>query len=120
MSTHPNAILVCALMPDGTTRKTLRAILEEKKAVEHQDADDITIGEHVYHTTVMESGYSDSWQLSAKEGEILFHDFLTYGYGGICEWEKLVAQQKALEEWAKIVCEKYKCTYRIFVTANYW
>ena len=68
----------------------------------------------------MENDYDDSNQLSAKEGDIVLYDLVTYGYGEMVTWEKLEAQKQVLEEWAKGVCERHKCSYQIFVGANYW
>jgi hypothetical protein len=117
MSTHPNAILAVALTPDETTRKTLRAILAEAGI---DDDDQIKIGDAEYHLIVMESDYDDSMQVSAKEGDIVALDMVTYGYGETISWAKLEAQKTDLEQWAKGVCERHKCSYEIFVTANYW
>lgn len=53
-------------------------------------------------------------------GDIIVYDMVTYGYGELIEWDKLVKQKEELEAWAKIMCEKFNCSYKIFVTANYW
>lgn len=117
MSTHPNAILLLTLTPQDLARKTMAAILAETNT---GTDDDVKIGSEKYHHAVMESDYNDSWQISSKEGDLLFFDLVTYGYGEQVSWEKLVAQARELEEWAKGICERHHCTYKLSVTANYW
>ena len=36
-----------------------------------------------------ESDYKESYQISAKEGSLVFHDYVTYGYGDVCDWDDL-------------------------------
>jgi len=126
MSTHPNAILLLTLTPDDLARKTWRSILEYAKVWEwnnpgviHEEGQ-IKIDNNEYHQKVMESDYYESMQISANEGDIVVYDLVTYGYGDTIEWEKLEKQKVKLEEWANDICEKFHCTYKIFVTANYW
>lgn len=119
MSTHPNAILVLALTPDGTTRKTFRAICAEE-GVTPDDSTKIKVGRSYYWIDVMEGDYHDDFQISAIEGDIIIFDMVTYGYGEIIEWDKLVTQKAALEVWAVGICERHACTARFFVTSNYW
>ena len=117
MSTHPNAILLLTLTPEDLARKTYRAILDEARV----DADDdIKIEGTDYHHSVMEEAYDKGYQVSAKEGDIVLFDLVTYGYGETIEWSKLEAQKNSLESWARLACEKHHCTYKIFITANYW
>lgn len=118
MSTHPNAILLLTLTPDNLSRKTWRDILE-KSNVDKEDGK-IKIGDHDYCHRVMESDYYEGMQISAKEGDIVFYNMITYGYGDVMEWSKLEKQKIDLEEWAKIICNKFNCSYKIFITANYW
>lgn len=118
MSSHPNVILMVQLVPDDLARKTYRAMLEE--FVEDENEDQIKIGNTEYNHEVMEEAYNESWQISAKEGSIVVFDMVTYGYGEKIEWGKLETQKTELENWAKIVCEKYHCSYKIFVGANHW
>ena len=118
MSTHPNVILMAVLTPEGLSRKTMNAILAEAGVTDIDD--EIKIGSGDYNPLVMETDYDEGWQISAKEGDLVFHDFLTYGYGQVVEWEKIEAQKKELEDWAKAICERHHCTYKIMVTANYW
>lgn len=115
MSTHPNAILLLALKPDDLSRKTYRAILEEAGR-----EDDLMIAGERYNCEIMESTYDESHQIAADEGDIIVFDMVTYGYGERIEWGKLAAQKAALEEWAKGICERHKCTASFYVTANYW
>jgi hypothetical protein len=117
MSTHPNAILLVALTPDGLSRKTMRDIL---LAHDVDDDDDIKIGDKEYHHEIMESDYSESWQIKSKEGDLVFFDYVTYGYGDAIGWDKLDEQKRVLESWAILMCERYHCSYEIRVTANYW
>jgi hypothetical protein len=117
MSIHPNAILLLTITPEDLARKTYRAILDDAKV---EDDGDIKIDGVDYHHRVMEEEYDESYQISAKEGDIALFDLVTYGYGETIEWAKLEAQKNNLEAWAKGVCEKHHCTYKIFITANYW
>ena len=117
MSTHPNAILLLTLKPDDLARKTYRAILDEAGI---RDGDSLKIGGQPYHIDVMESGYSEDYQISADEGDIIVWCMATYGYGETIEWEKLVAIKAALDSWAAGICERHKCTPKFFMTANYW
>lgn len=116
MSTHPNAILLLTITPDDLSRKTYRAILEK-----YGNKDDgIKIEEEEFNTAVMESDYLDGYQISAKEGDIVAFNLVTYGYGEVIAWKELEAMKCALEKWAVMVCEEFKCQYEIFITANYW
>jgi hypothetical protein len=118
MGTHPNAILMLVFTPDDLARKTYRTIMEENGG--KIDDDQIKIGEHDYHAKVMESDYEDGYQISAPEGSLIFHDFLTYGYGDVLDWDKAQSQKDVLEEFGKMISEKYKGSFKIQVTANYW
>jgi len=126
MSTHPNAVLLLTLTPDDLSRKTWKNILEESKVWKYQEEGvidfegQIKIGDNEYIHEVMESNYNEGMQISASEGDIIVFDMVTYGYGEVVEWDKLVKQKEELEEWAKIMCKKFNCNYKIFVTANYW
>jgi hypothetical protein len=117
MSTHPNTMLILALTPNDLARKTYRAILAEAGI---EDDEQIKVGNDDYFIQVMEEDYDESNQLSAKEGNIVLYDLVTYGYGEKITWEKLTEQKQALEKWAKGVCARHKCSYQIFIGANYW
>lgn len=117
MSTHPNAILLAVLTPDDLTRKTYRAILEEA-GIESEDQ--LKIGEMTYSIDVMEDGYDENNQISAPEGSIIMHGFLTYGYGENASWENVAAAKAALEEFLAGICERHHCKSEVFITANYW
>jgi hypothetical protein len=119
MSDHPNVILMVQLVPDDLVRKTCREITAEFKKL---DADDgyITIADKDYNIEVMEEEYNDNWQIAAQIGSIVVFDLVTYGYGEKISWTKLENMKVELENWAKIVCEKYHCNYEIFVSANHW
>jgi hypothetical protein len=118
MGTHPNAILMSVIKPDGLTRKTLRDILAESET----PIDDlyITIGGEDYRALVMEEGYDGNYQISADEGDIVLFDFITYGYGETIEWAELENKKADLEQWSIGICERHNCSYKIVVTANYW
>jgi hypothetical protein len=120
MSTHPNAILMVVLTPDGLSRKTMREI-RISAGIQDSDVDrDIKIGSAEYHTLLMEDEYNEGYQLSGKEGDIILFDFLTYGYGDSIGWDRVESQKAELEAWAEAVCEKHHCTYAIRISANYW
>jgi hypothetical protein len=116
MSTHPNAILMAVFTPDDLARKTYRSILDEPEAKD----DNIKLGDENYRVELMEDSYHEDWQISAKEGDIIVFNLMTYGYGERLEWVKVEAQKKRLEEWSRGICERHKCSVEFFVTANYW
>jgi hypothetical protein len=118
MSVHPNVILMAVLTPDDLSRKTMRKILNANAAVE--DEGTISIAGIEYHYQIMESDYCESWQILAKEGDLVFLDMVTYDYGESIKWAKLEEQKNALEKWAKAMSEEFSCSYSIEVTANYW
>lgn len=117
MSTHPNAILLLTLTPEDLSRKTWRNILQKENITTD---DDIKIGEHEYRHKIMESDYEKGYQISAQEGDIIVFDMITYGYGELIKWQDLEKQKQELEKWAKDICDKFQCSYQIFITANYW
>ena len=118
MGTHPNAILMLVFTPDDLARKTFRTIMEENGGNEAQD--NIKIGEHDYSAQVFESDYDEGYQISAPEGSLVFHDYLTYGYGDVTDWSKVQEQKDALLNFGLMIAEKYKGTFKIQITANYW
>ncbi len=122
MSTHPNAILLLRLTPDNLARKTYREILEENKTgTDSLDFDDdVSIEGTDYHHKVMEEDYDNGYQISAKEGDIIFFDMITYGYGETILWDALEKKKKALELWAKNICKQHNCSFEISIGANYW
>lgn len=120
MSTHPNVILLLTLTPDGLARKTMRDILTEAGVKEDDLDNDVTIGSAKYHHEIMEGDYNDNWQIAAKEGDLIFFDMVTYGYGEQIMWDRLELQKRELETWAKDTCSRHHCQYVISVTANYW
>lgn len=117
MSTHPNVILMASLKPDGLSRKTMRKILVE--AYSGQDGD-VMISGIRYHSLIMESNYNEGYQISADEGDLVFFNMVTYGYGENVKWSDLEEQKQLLEEWSSNICNLHDCTYKIYVTANYW
>ncbi len=117
MSTHPNAILMVVFTPDELARKTYRSIFEDHKT---KTDDKLQVGNNSYHGIIMEEDYNRDFQITAPEGSIVFFDHITYGFGEVVSWDDLVKQKETLETWAKMVCETYKCSYKMFVSANYW
>lgn len=121
MSSHPNAMLICVLTPDDLARKTYRAILDEAGI---SGDDNMKIGdEHfggAFSHRVMESDWDDCIQIAAPEGSVVFHTYLTYGYGERVTWDKVTAFKEALEKWSAGICERHHCTAEISVGANYW
>ena len=115
MSIHPNVVLMAVLTPDNLSRKTMRLILGKDNL-----EDEIKIGENFYTATVMESEFDEDWQISAKEGDLVFHGHATYGYGEVISWHYLEARKKELEIWADRMCKRFNCSYVIQVTADYF
>lgn len=133
MGTHPNTIIMCVLTPDDLARKTFRAIAAEQGAEVDDDTAELKVlgrtstwadgSVHVntdFRMMVMEDNYHDSYQISAPEGSIVVHDYLTYGYGEVVTWSEVEEVKNKLDAWAKGVCERHKCSYEIKLTANYW
>lgn len=123
MSTHPNVMLYVSFTVDGTARKTLRNILTEfNQELESDEAggNNVIIGGREYSAIVMEDDYCESYQISDNEGNLVFMDMVTYGYGESIEWEELSKAASELEQWAIGVCERHKCSHKIKVGANYW
>ena len=123
MSTHPNVILLLSLTPDDLSRKTKRSIVSNNRLDQDSDSEDddrIKIGDNSYYIEIMEDEYDDSWQISGNEGDIIIFSLVTYGYGEKVSWNDLEKRKNELEEWAKVTCETYHCSYQIDVTANYW
>lgn len=111
---------MAVLTPDGLSRKTMRDILIDNGVDVEDYIDDITIGCIGYNHKVMEDSYDKNYQISAKEGDLIFFSFITYGYGESIEWDRLEAQKNDLEQWAINTCGKHNCTFKIKVTANHW
>ncbi len=117
MSTHPNAMLLGVLVPDELARKTHRAILAEAGIDSNGQ---LKIGSRDYSITVMESDFDDHWQITAPEGSVVLHTYLTYGYGETVAWSEVEALKNELEAWLQVACETHKCSQSIHITANYW
>lgn len=120
MSTHPNAMLLLVLTPDDLTRKTMRTIVADAGGDVNDDSPKVKIGNEDYYVTIMEDDYDESYQISAKAGDIVLHDFLTYGYGEKIAWAQVVERAAALQAWADVAREKYRCTAQVYISANYW
>jgi len=117
MSMHPNVILMVALEPNDLARKTMKNILQASKADEDGN---IKIDGVEYNSIVMESDYDESSQISGNEGDLIFYDLITYGYGEKTQWEVLNSRKEQLEKWAIRTSNKFECDYKIYITANYW
>lgn len=119
MSTHPNVMLQCVLTLDEGSRKTERGLLEEFGGSPMYE-DCIKIGGRHYQITVMESDYEDGYQISADEGQIVLHEYLTYGYGETMDFDDIGAVVGELKSWAESAKNKHKFSYKIRIGANYW
>jgi hypothetical protein len=122
MSTHPNTILCAAFTTDDLPNKTYRAILSEVPNPHDYDLPDlnIPIGDNEYHT-LLYNQYDTELQITAKQGQIIVYDFVTYGYGETIEFYELLKRKEELEMWANDICIRHRCSkVEFFVTANYW
>lgn len=119
MSSHPNVILMTVLTPDDGSNKTMRGIKKHSPSKSEEDYE-VCVGENDYTIEIMESDYNDSHQIEAEEGDLIVFDLITYGYGEKIEWDTLEKLKNELETWSKEICEKFKCSYKIYVSANYW
>lgn len=120
MGTHPNAILILVLTPEGLTRKTLKNIKEGLEEPPDESDPCVKIGGEDYRFLVFEQDYEESFQISCKEGDIAVFDMITYGYGETILWDELVRRRDALQKWGEEICQKHNCTMEIRVGANYW
>lgn len=121
MSSNPNVILMVRLTPSDLSRKTMRKIFEEsKQEFPNETTRDILIAGDTYHAIIMEIDYDESWQISGKEGDLIFFDLVTYDYGDSISWNELQSKKESLEQWAQDICERFNCSYEIAVSANYW
>jgi len=117
MSTHPNAILMAVLTPAGWSRERMQEIVPGYDQDSHSY---IEIGDTKYNAIIMESDYDERFQISAREGDLIFFDMITYGYGDRIAWDRLTSLHGKLQRWALETCQTHHCSYKIFVTANYW
>lgn len=118
MSTHPNVILMSVFTPDGLTRKTVREICPEAEDKEYSHC--LKIGGDDYSILIMEDNYNEDAQITAKEGDFVVYDLVTYGYGEHIGFDELSKKAKQLEEWSNEVSKKHNCKFVIKVGANYW
>mgnify|MGYP000925323233 CR=1 FL=1 len=119
MSTHPNVMIQCVLTVDDGMRKTERALLKDFGGDGIYD-DCVIVGGADYKVTCMEDSYEDGYQISAEEGQLVLHDYLTYGYGEAMTWDKVEERVESLRAWAESAKEKHKFSYEIRIGANYW
>ena len=119
MSTHPNAMIIGVLTPDNLARRTFRSIIEE--AGTSIEDPSIKIDGREYHIFVMDGDcYDESYQISATEGSIVLHTYLTYGYGEWIEWSQLELVKNELNSWLSEAAERHQCSHSIRISANYW
>ncbi len=118
MSTHPNVILMARFQPHGLSRKTMDAILGQRYS--RDSAPDVKIGQHDYHPLLLESDYDEGLQIAGGEGDLVFYDLVTYGYGEVIAWDDLASRQRVLHAWATEIAAKHACDFNIAVSANYW
>lgn len=95
----------------------MREILEETNT---GSSDDVTISGVDYHHLIMESPYYQDIMIGSAEGDLIFYTYMTYGYGVQVPWETIEMRKKELEAWAKGICERHHCNFKIGVTANFW
>lgn len=120
MSTHPNAMLLCTLIPNGGSRKTFRDIAAHEGQEISDGSFDVKVGGRRYSAHVMESDYDESYQISAAEGNIVLHTFLTYGYGEKVPLHELNTVIEEMQQWAALAGARHDCTFELHITANYW
>lgn len=121
MSTHPNTLIVGVITVDGTSRKTLRAMQGDEWLSWNEALDSFKIGKRDFTANVMEEDYDQNgYQISAPEGSIVLHTYLTYGYGETVEWEEVVSVRDTLNQWLTDVCDRHGGSHKIILTANYW
>ena len=119
MSTHPNVILMSVLTPDDLSRKTMRDICISE-GTEYEEGTEIVIGDTEYCPLIMESDYDESLQISAKIGDLVFYDLITYGYGDTINWDKAEKLKMQLAQWSNLICSRFNCSYEIYLSANFW
>lgn len=120
MSSHPNAMLLVTITPDDSSRKTFRDMAAHEGSEISEGSADIRIGGRRFSASVMENDYDEGKQISAEEGQIVMYGFLTYGYGEQAPWHEVAALVDAVETWAEEACARFKFTYKISISANYW
>lgn len=117
MSTHPNCLLIGALIPDDLPSKTFRSVLAELGL---DDGDDLEISDKNFHVKLMDGDYDDDMQVTAPSGATVFIGMLTYGYGEVMPWDKLVEVRDALLAKLTEIAAATHCRVEITVSANYW
>lgn len=113
-------MLLCHMTTDGTARKTFREIAEHEEAEISEGSFTIKIGGRSYTVSVMEEDYDQDMQISGEEGQIVLHDFLTYGYGERLSLDALNMAIEELQHWAMQASKRHHCAYEISIGANYW
>lgn len=122
MSSRPNTLLLCEFTPLGNPEETFKRMLAWLGVTE---ADEVylQVGVENRHYSLLflrDEDYSDDMQIGAKEGDIIFHTFLTYGYGEKLDLDELHAIVSELRAWAEIQATDFNCSFAIYLSANFW
>ena len=133
MSTHPNSIIMVVFTPDDLSRKTYRHIVANYKYSDSEINDgDVRISGLVeddqkhydnarFNSFIVEDADEvNSVQIEAPEGSIVFYKYLTYGFCEKIEWDDVRHTHEVLEAWATEVDKEFKCSHKIYISANYW
>lgn len=118
MSVHPNTLLMAVMTPQDPSIKL--DLIRDLKSQIDDVGDVIKIDGDKYFVHLMLDDYDTDLQIRAKAGDFIVFAHVTYGHGEKIKWEAIEKRKRALEEWTKWTCERNKCTYEIFVSANYW
>ena len=119
MSTHPNCLLIGMLHPQRSAIKTYPAV---PAALGEEDGDDpdVEIGDKHYSIKLMDESYDEDMQVTAPVGSTVFIGMMTYGYGEVTAWERLVSARDELFANLTELAAQTHCTVAITVSANYW
>lgn len=107
--------------PDFNARKFFQAPpLDDTEGDEDgDDGFEVVISGRSYTATVFdEEEYDDGYQIEGKEGQIVLHEYLTYGYGETVEFSEVVRLVNNLRAWADDRSMIFDHSVRI--GANYW
>ena len=114
MSSHPNTLLMLQLSPNEPSID-VKHLLD----AECDSEGDCTIKLGGFDYSVATDDENDM-QIRVPEGSAVLHDFLTYGYTDVVNWNEVPAIVDALKTWAEAFCDKHNCSYHIYIGANFW
>lgn len=121
MSRNLSVILFVSLTPPDTLGDLFGDIVKESETVEDYDEGDtvaeIKILEKDYTCTSVIDDYPFAWD---NDGDVIVYDYIYEETGSTITWGHLEKQKNELEAWARSVCKRHHCTYRIFVSAHYF